>query len=113
MGAGGDYVSRIGVGFGAEIGYTAPWRQFRDGIGIGSVNGSYQFGRAGKVVPFVTGGYSLLFRSATENAFNFGGGVNWWFADRLGLKLELRDHVGTGGFRETHFWTIRAGLNFR
>jgi hypothetical protein len=113
MGAGGDYVSRIGLGAGVEVGYVAPWRRFRSGIGIGSANGTYHFRRNGRLSPFVTGGYTLFFRTGTANGFNFGGGVNWWLADRFGLKAEVRDQVGLGGLRGFHFWAVRAAVTFR
>ena len=57
------------------------------------------FRRTGKVIPYVTAGYSMLFDSLDDslndrlNAFNVGGGVNYWFARRAGLRLELRDHI--------------------
>jgi hypothetical protein len=54
LGGGGELISRIGRGGGAEIGYTTPWRSFRSGIGIASVNGSFHINRSDRVVPFVT-----------------------------------------------------------
>ncbi len=111
-GMGGEYVSRSGVGAGAEIGYTAPWRALGSGIGIGSVNGSWHFRRTGGVVPFVTAGYSLFFRNGHANGYNFGGGVNWWFSRKFGLRAEIRNHVGGGGL-DAHLWAFRAGLTFR
>lgn len=113
MGGGGEGIFGPGIGAGVEVGYTAPWRQFSSGIGIASANGSFHFRRSGRLVPFATSGYTLFFRSGHANGFNFGGGVNWWFSQRLGLKTEFRDHVGLGGLDDAHFWVIRAGLNFR
>jgi hypothetical protein len=111
-GAGGEFVTAPGIGLGAEIGAVAPWRDIDGAIGVGSVNGSYHFGRERRFVPFVTGGYTLFFRSGTANGVNIGGGANWWFRERLGLKLEFRDNIGTGNF-DVHFWNFRAGLTFR
>jgi hypothetical protein len=48
-----------------------------------------------KLVPFVTGGYTLFFRSRTANGFNFGSGVNYWFREHPGLGLEFRDNLWT------------------
>jgi hypothetical protein len=112
LGAGGEGVSRIGLGGGAEVGYLARWGSFGGGIGIGSANATFHFNRRRTVVPFVTGGYTLFFRSGHEKGFNFGGGVNWWGSQRIGLKVEVRDHVGLG-FGNTHVWAVRAGLIFR
>lgn len=113
MGGGGEVISRIGLGGGGEIGYTTPWRSFTSGIGIASVNAAYHFRQRQRVVPFVTGGYTLFFRSGYANGYNFGGGVNWWFANHVGLKVELRDHVGTGDLSHSHWWAVRAGITFR
>ncbi|MBZ5497053.1 MAG: hypothetical protein LAP85_11675 [Acidobacteriia bacterium] len=53
-----------------------------------SINGLYSFEKAGaKIAPFITGGYSLLFRSGHLNAMNFGGGVDYWFGKRFGIGI--------------------------
>jgi hypothetical protein len=115
FGVGGEGLVYKGLGVGGEIGYLAPARSLGDGFGVLSPNVSYHFlnaSRSGKVVPFVTGGYSLLFRSGTANAVNFGGGVNWWFKQRLGLRLEVRDQVPAHSDL-SHFINLRIGLSFR
>jgi hypothetical protein len=115
IGAGGEAVFGKGIGLGAEIGYVAPaGAGFSNGLGAGSVNGYYHFrhGRS-RLDPFVTGGYTVLFRSGSENLFNVGGGVNWWFLSHLGLKLEFRDQIYARSGESLHFWGIRFGLNFR
>ncbi len=115
MGVGGEGLFYKGLGAGAEVGYLAPWSSFRDGFGIGSANGYYQFGpsrKDRKLIPFVTGGYSLFFRQGTSNAFNVGGGVNYWFRDHLGLRLEVRDHINTE-VGTAHFVGFRVALAFR
>lgn len=115
IGAGGEARACKGLGVGAELGYLASWRSFGDGIGTFSANVSYHF-RPGngerKVVPFVTGGYTLFFRSGTANGFNFGGGVNYWFHNRVGLRLEFRDNVWTT-YSTVHWLGFRVGLSFR
>jgi hypothetical protein len=113
---GGGVEGRVyrGLGVGGEIGFLGPASSLEDSFGIFSANGSYHFANAtqsGKLVPFVTGGYSLFFREGTANAVNFGGGVNYWFKDRLGLRVEVRDHV-LPEYR-THYWGVRLGLSFR
>lgn len=104
-----------GLGVGGEIGYLGATRKLSEGFGVFSPNVSYHFlnaTKSGKLVPFVTGGYSLLFRSDVAHAGNFGGGVNYWFKDRIGARLEFRDHVvGHSGLG--HFFGFRIGLAFR
>ena len=80
IGGGGEGLVHKGLGVGAELGYMAPWRGFGEGIGAFSPNASYHFlsrNAEAKAEPFVTGGYTLFFRSGTANGLNFGAGVNW------------------------------------
>lgn len=114
-GIGGEGLLYKGLGAGAEVGYLFPTRAPGDGIGIFSLNGSYHFvnqNKPRKVVPFVTAGYSRAFGQGGFNMVNYGGGVNWWMRDRLGLRLEARDHVTTETPRG-HFWQFRVALAFR
>jgi hypothetical protein len=115
FGAGGEYVIKKGIGIGAEIGALGFTRQFGDTVmGTFSPNGYYHFvhGQDVKADPFVTGGYTLMFRSGHANLANFGGGMNYWFHPRLGARLEFRDHVNTTG-SIVHFWGFRFGVAFR
>jgi hypothetical protein len=114
FGAGGEAVLWKGVGLGAEVGALGARQGFSDSVmGVFSPNGYYHFKHAKdtKVDPFVTAGYTLLFRSGHANLANFGGGLTYWF-NRLGARLEVRDQLNTTG-TITHFWGVRFGLAFR
>ncbi|MEK6409013.1 MAG: outer membrane beta-barrel protein [Acidobacteriota bacterium] len=112
VGAGGEGLVYKGLGLGAEVGYIAPFRSAGDGIGILSPDVSYHFSNgSSKLVPFVTGGYSLAFRNGTSSGGNFGGGVQYWMKDHLGLRVEFRDHVFSSD--SPHFFQFRVGLSFR
>jgi hypothetical protein len=113
VGAGGEGLVYKGLGFGAEVGYLAPFRGAGNGFGILSTDASYHFDRgSSKLVPFVTGGYSLAFRGgAASSGGNFGGGVQYWMKDHLGLRLEFRDHVFSSD--SPHEYQFRVGLSFR
>jgi hypothetical protein len=101
FGGGGEANLYKGLGIGAEIGYLASFRYISDGVGMFSVNGLYNFEKQGsKIAPFITGGYSLIFRSGHVNAMNIGGGVDYWFAKRVGMRFEFRDHISTQFFRD-------------
>ncbi|MDX2149696.1 MAG: hypothetical protein SFV54_03105 [Bryobacteraceae bacterium] len=113
LGGGGEWVSRIGLGAGAELGYLAGTNSLGNGFGTASLTGSYHFLRRGKWDPFAAAGYTLGFRSGTLNMFHFGGGTNYWFSRRAGLKLEFRDHVFSPGPANVHFWGFRFGATFR
>jgi hypothetical protein len=112
VGAGFEGVFGNGAGVGAEIGYVTPLRRWDSGLGLFSLNGAYHFKNSSKVVPFVTGGYSGFFRSGYANGFNFGGGVNYWVKERVGLRFEFRDQV-PGNTDAGHFYGVRFGVTFR
>ena len=115
IGVGGEGLVYKGLGVGGEIGYIGASRELSRGIGVLSPNVSYNFTKAsksGKFAPFVTGGYTLLVGSDALHAVNAGGGVNWWFKDHLGLRLEFRDHVALQ-FGSAHIFGVRIGLAFR
>lgn len=115
FGGGGEAFIKGGLGVGGEVGGYTPAQSFDEGFGILSVNAGYHVlkaSKSGKIVPFASGGYSLFFRSGTANGINFGGGVNYWFKDRLGLRVEIRDHVVVES-PDTHFIGFRFGLLFR
>lgn len=114
IGGGGEGLVKGGFSVGAEIGALAPYQDFGAVFGIFSADAGYHFLKAsqsGKVVPFVNGGYTLFFRSGVDNGINFGGGVNYWFKERVGLRFEVRDHVPVP--TNVHFVGFRVGLTFR
>ncbi|HTT62016.1 MAG TPA: outer membrane beta-barrel protein [Bryobacteraceae bacterium] len=114
VGGGGDFILGKGIGVGAEIGAVGPTADFSGALGVLSPDLSYHFihEKERKIDPYVTGGYTLLFRGGHENLFNFGVGANYWFAQKVGLKVEFRDQVYTQG-TAVHFWGIHLGVAFR
>ena len=115
FGVGGEGLIKGGFGVGGEIGGMAPVESFSSGFGVFSAGANYHFlnaSKSGKVVPFVNGGYTMFFRSGVANGGHFGGGVNYWFKERVGLRFEVRDHV-VSDFGQTHFVGFRFGLTFR
>ncbi len=115
FGVGGEGLIKGGFGVGGEIGGLAPMESFSSGFGVLSVGANYHFlnaSKSGKVVPFVNGGYTMFFRDGVANGGHFGGGVNYWFKERVGLRFEVRDHV-VAEAAGTHFLGFRFGLTFR
>ncbi len=112
FGAGLDALIYRGVGAGAEVSYLTPWSDIGNGIGLLSLNGAYHFNRKRKLSPFVTGGYTLAIRDGHANLVNFGGGVNYWFREGQGLRLEFRDHLQPQ-YANTHYVSFRIGYSFR
>ena len=114
-GVGGEGLIKGGLGAGIEIGGFANPSEFRGGFGVLSPDLSYHFlnaTRSRKLVPFVTGGYTLFFASGVENGVNYGGGINYWFKDRIGMRIEVRDHVFIT-YPDYHLLGVRFGLTFR
>ena len=112
FGAGAEALVYKGLGLGAEIGYLTPWRDISAGIGILSADGSYHFNRNRKASPFITGGYSLAFREGHANLINIGGGLNYWFNEKMGMRLEFRDHFNPH-HSNYHYLSFRIGYAFR
>jgi hypothetical protein len=101
-----------GLGLGGEAGgFAGPEARF-----VLSANGSYHFGHASqKLVPFGTAGVSALAACGdgcgAVGAFNFGGGINYWFRPNRGLRLEVRDYMFDNG-GTAHKWEMRVGFAF-
>ena len=109
-----------GFGLGGEVQINGPVGGYGSyGLLTFSGNGSYHFrnaSRSGKLVPFVSGGYTGLAACSSEcgglNGFNVGGGINYWLKPSRGIRVEFRDHV----FREYGYtiqkWETRFGFSF-
>ena len=113
VGVGADCFLYRGLAAGADVGYMFPRASGGNGIGLLSVNPSYHFvnkERTNRIVPFVTGGYGLAFRSGTANLANFGGGATFWFIERVGFRFEVRNYRNTTDSFTTQF---RFALAFR
>jgi hypothetical protein len=114
MGGGGELALAKGVSLGIEGGAVALAHDYINTVqGEGSINGYYHFrhSRQARWDPFATGGYSLFFRRGAHSLGNFGGGVNYWFADTVAFRFEFRDQV-QGGPATLHYWGARIGFSF-
>jgi hypothetical protein len=116
IGAGGE----AGVGqhltLGGEIGYLTSSGRFSRSAALASFNGSGFFIPARSSPsfdPFVTGGVSLLVRDGAAAMPNVGGGFNYWFLPRLGLRAEVRDHLWLTEGTALQILSFRFGLAFR
>jgi hypothetical protein len=113
-GIGGEAVLFKGIGLGADIGAIGPKDSLIDSMGVFSANGYYHFShrKAIKSDPYVTGGYTLMFRGGHFSLYNFGAGINYWFIRRLGFQVEFRDQLHSS-FGTVHYWGARLGLVIR
>lgn len=115
VGGGGDGLVYKGVSVGGDVAMLAPGSRWNRSFGAASVNGGYHFTNAssdGKFVPFVTAGPTAFFGDGVGIGFNVGGGVNYWFKERLGARFEFRTHV-PGNSDLQAFYGFRVGLTFR
>ena len=111
LGFGGE--GRLGGGPAAvtlDLAWLAPYDSLSDGIGEFCPGMGYYFGK-GRTQPFVNGGYTLFFRDAAASGIFFGGGVNHWINDHLGIGFEARDALLLQGTSE-HFIQLRANFLF-
>ena len=64
--------------------------------------------------PFITGGYSRA--SSGEGAFdawNIGAGADVWLKPRVGVRIDVRDHIRLDDRGGVHYWAVRGGVVFR
>jgi hypothetical protein len=111
---GGELLLRGRAGVGAELGVFGTSSSLLYLISPGVV---YHFvpSRAGnRASPFVTGGRGMFGGSdIIFGTWNVGAGVDIWPRDRVGLRLEVRDHIRPDSRGTVHYWTIRGGVAFR
>jgi hypothetical protein len=81
--------------------------------GTASINGVVHILHDRGWDPFVTGGYSLIARRSTANAYNVGGGLAFWFREERALLIEFRDRGWSEEATTVHQWGVRIGLVFR
>ena len=112
-GIGGDWVFGNGFGIGGEVGAVIARRRGTPNLALLSGNGSYHIRIDNAAVdPFGTLGISMVTTGGSSDVmWNWGGGVNWWWRPRLGLRLEFRDHVWSRASR--HLVEFRFGVSFR
>ncbi|MDX2034135.1 MAG: hypothetical protein SF339_25900 [Blastocatellia bacterium] len=114
-GGGAEGFLKGGLAANIEAGGFSSSNDFSDGFAVLSPGASYHVRKAtpsGKVVPFVTGGYTLFASSGgVTNGVHFGGGVTYWFKERIGLRVDVRDHVAVAD--NLHIIGFRVGISFR
>jgi hypothetical protein len=110
----------LGAGF--DLGGIAPGsgKVASNSVATFSPNGYFHLPlsdwQGSKVDVYATAGYSLLFRDSAANGINAGGGLNYWFKERLGLMLEFRFIKVFGSdppTPATQYYIVRFGLTLR
>ena len=112
-GVGGDGLVYKGVSVGGDFTVLSPSLKWGRSFGVLAANGGYHFITSnGKVVPFVTGGPMAFFGDGVGVGFHVGGGVNYWFKERLGARFEYRMHRPLNTDLQA-FHGFRVGITFR
>jgi hypothetical protein len=81
---------------------------------VASGNVGLHFRRGGQsgYDPFITGGVTGVYGNGEAAVFtNVGGGSNYWFHRRVGVRAEFRGYVG--GEDSNSFTEVRFGICFR
>jgi hypothetical protein len=104
---GGELFVYKGSAVEAELGEIFVW----------SLGGSYHFlyrRGAGRLDPFVVGGYSVICCGdvGLHKGFHVGGGTNYWFSRHFGVRFEVRDEAFPGGLgtRVNNILGLRIGV---
>jgi hypothetical protein len=105
MGAGISFIDpvkfgkSIPLGMMFELSFASPYKDFRSGSAVFSANYAGGFWVSKDYTPFFTVGYSRIF--GTGNALNFGGGVDYMFANYAHVvRFEVRDYKRFSGAKE-------------
>ena len=109
-GVGGEFRIYKGLAVGAELSGVGAIGESFDDVGLFSLNGYYHLpnaSRSTKVIPFITAGYT---GAGVEPWFNVGGGADYWFKNRLGLRVEFRDQIDANHSNPMHYAGMRVGL---
>lgn len=112
--AGGQYVIGLCLGISGEYGILG---NSGGGLILYSVNGVCQLpglGSDGRIAPFLTTGYSNLSNGeGTFHAWNVAAGTDVWLKRRVGVRVEVRDHVRPDRRGDVHYWSFRGGIVIR
>lgn len=110
---GGEGFLWRGLTLGGEIGAYRFVERSGGAFGITTLNIGYSFAdrnRRGRLEPFVNAGVlGMAFGPGTAHAGGFGGGLNYWFHPKFGLRTEGRA-MGLPGEALVMF---RVGVSFR
>ncbi len=114
-GAGGEGFLWRGLTLGGEAGYYRFPADRNAGYGIFTIGPGYHFvnrGKASGIDPYLNVGLAgaALAPGGFSSAGSIGGGVNYWFKERIGLQTGAQIHV-LGG--EEAVVAFRVGLTFR
>jgi hypothetical protein len=115
LGGGMERLLNTHFGVGAELSSILPPDHIQKNTrGVFGLDAILPFTDERPFMPFATAGYAFLFHGLTANLVTYGGGIQYWYQENRGLRLEVRDQVWANGpTGALHYWGIRVGLTFR
>jgi hypothetical protein len=104
---------RIGVGVEAGfIGTPVSGWPVLSATGVWHLTSSRRDGS--KVSPFVAGGISSIDSERSPNrSWNIGAGIDVWMRERVGLRIDYRDHFTPQADFTPRYSMLRVGVVFR
>jgi hypothetical protein len=111
FGGGMQWLVYRGLGLGFDASLMGFAECFQCMVALGSLDASYHFVPSSRrLVPFVVGGVGgAKHKGGAATLYNFGGGVNYWFANGMALRFEVRDRFDGEG---VHALGVRVGITF-
>jgi hypothetical protein len=111
---GAEALFRGVAGVGGEFGVFLSGGDFLTALSVDGVVHVTKPRSRSRFSPFVCVGYSAMGDGDVSfKAVNAGVGLDIWSKDRVGLRLDFRDHLRSDPRGDVHYWTIRAGIAFR
>ena len=113
LGGGLETVWSNGMGFAFDAGYLSV-AEFDPALLSLAPAFVYEFPVDRKLKPYVRGGMTFLVADggAAGGLWNLGGGVNYWFKNRMGVKVEVRNSFDGSAFQDG-LLDFMAGLIFK
>jgi hypothetical protein len=114
---GGELLSKGRAGIAGEVGLLGNSSSVLTTVSVGGVWHVVPMSTKHRPAPYLTSGFSVLANHDGGFAtWNIGGGVDVWTGERMGIRLDVRDHLRPlrrhfGG--TAHYWTVGAGVVFR
>lgn len=106
---GGEGLAGGVVGLAGELGVLA---NASSALWVASASGVVHLA-AMPFSPFLSAGYTRMGSGEGGfNAWNVGAGADYWARQRIGIRVDFRDHVRPDFRGTVHYWTIRGGVVF-
>jgi hypothetical protein len=113
--AGAEFLINGRVGVGVEAGFIGtPMSGWPVLSATGVLHLTSSRRGESRVSPFVAAGISTIDSGRpADRSWNVGGGVDIWLRDRVGLRIDYRDHFTPQAAFTPRYSMLRVGVSFR